>query len=317
MKLRQYQQELQKYKLEILSLEKLKKQQQSLEKQLHHTELNIQKYEQELKNGRKKLNKLDGFSFVNVFYNWIGKQQELQEERYDLLATAELKLIEAQLMYEDLNDDLVDTIYKINAINEEYLIAQIKEIENKIQVYYMANNHVKAAQLNQVLEQQFLLQQLLIEIHEAIVAGKEAQKELTEAAKALSNANNYSTWDLLGGGFIVTTLKHEKLDQSKAYLHRAQIALQRFQNELLDIQEIKNDTLQVDTDGFVKFADFFFDDIFSAWSIHSKISTSTNQISRVLDDVSNTLIALQQKVEIAERKKEQLSAEKDKLISNE
>lgn len=317
MNLRQYQEQLQRYKMEILALEKLKKQQASLIKQLQHAEAEIQKYELDLKNGRIKLNKLEGFSFVNVYRNWTGKQQELKEERLDLLVKAELKLIESQLMYEDLNDDLVDTLYKINAINENYLIDQIKQLENKIQVYYMAHHQEKAAQLDEIIDQQLLVQQLLTEIHEAITAGREAKRKLVEAAEALRSAKDYSTWDMLGGGFIATALKHEKLDNTNATIHSAQIALQRLQNELLDIQEMKRETLQIDTDGFVKFADFFLDDIFSAWSIHSKISTSTNQISRVLDDVSNTLIALQQKLEIAEQKKEQLSAEKTELLSNE
>ncbi|WP_431029896.1 hypothetical protein [Lysinibacillus sp. LZ02] len=318
MNLIELQQQLQSYKMQILSLEKLKKQQASLEHQMKHVAVNIEKYEQDLKDARKKLNKLEGFSFVNVFRTWTGKQQELVEERLDVMATKELKLIEAQLMQEDLNDDLVDTIYKINAVNEPYLIDQIKELENKIQLYYMANHQEKAAILDEIIEQQFLVQPLLTEIHEAITAGKEAQRKLVEAAQALQTAKNYSTWDtFLGGGLIATTLKHEKLDKSNAYLHRAQIALQRFQNELLDIQEMKHETLQIDTDGFVKFADFFFDDVFSAWSIHSKIATSTNQISRVLDDVSNTLLALKHKLEIVEQQKEQLAVKKANLLSDE
>lgn len=318
MNLIELQQQLQSYKMQILSLEKLKKQQASLEHQMKHVAVNIEKYEQDLKDARKKLNKLEGFSFVNVFRTWTGKQQTLLEERLDVTATKELKLIEAQLMQEDLKDDLVDTIYKINAMNESYLIDQIKQLENKIQLYYMANHHEKAAKLDEVIEQQFLVQQLLTEIHEAITAGKEAQRKLVEAAQALQTAKKYSTWDtFLGGGLIATTLKHQELDKSNAYLHRAQIALQRFQNELLDIQEMKHQTLQIGTEGFVKFADFFFDDLFSAWSIHSKIATSTNQISRVLDDVSNTLLALKHKLEIAEQQKERLSVQKANLLSDE
>ena len=84
---------------------------------------------------------------------------------------------------------------------------------------------------------------------------------------------------------------------------------------MLDIQEMKHGTLKIDTDGFVKFADYFFDDIFSEWSIHSKISTAMNQITRVLDDVSNTLLELDRKLAVAERKKRELLEEKDKMLS--
>ena len=66
--------------------------------------------------------------------------------------------VHAQLMHEDLKDDLVDTVYKINAINEPYLVDQIKQLEHKIQVYYMANDPAIAAKLNENIEQQFLVQ---------------------------------------------------------------------------------------------------------------------------------------------------------------
>lgn len=316
MKFNDYQQQLQLCKRQIQTLEKLRKKQATIEIQIKHAEVDIEKYEQDLKIARKKLNKLESFSFVNLFRTWTGKKQELLEQRMDVIAAKELKLIETQLMYEDLKDDLVDTIYKINAINEPYLVDQVKQLENEIQIYYMTNNPEIATKLNENNEQQYLVQQLLTEIHEAIAAGKEAQRKLTEAAQALHKAKNYSTWDtFLGGGLIATALKHDKLDKSNSFLHSAQIALQRFQNELLDIQEMKHGTLEIDTDGFVKFADYFFDDIFSEWSIHSKISTAIDQITRVLDDVSNTLLELNRKLAVAEQKKVELFEEKDKMLS--
>ena len=93
MKLNEYQQQLQLCKMQIRTLEKLRKQQATLESQIKHAEVDIEKYEQDLKKARKKLNKLEGFSFVNLFRTWTGRQQELLEERMDIIAAKELKLI--------------------------------------------------------------------------------------------------------------------------------------------------------------------------------------------------------------------------------
>ena len=315
MKFNDYHQQLQLCKMQIQTLDKLRKQQVTLESQINHAEVNIKKYEQDLKKIRKKLNKLEGFSFVNVLRTWTGKQQEFLEDQMDILAMKELKLIETQLMHEDLKDDLVNTIYKINAINEPNLFDQIEQLEHEINIYYIANDPQKVAELNEIIEQQHVVEQFIKEIREAIVAGKVAQHKLVEASQAIHKAKDYSTWDtFFDGGLIATALKHEELDKSNSYLHSAQIALQRFQNELLDIQEMKDGTLEVDTDGFVKFADYFFDDLFSEWSIHSKISTAMNQITRVLDDVSNTLLELNRKLVVAEQKKVELLEEKDKIL---
>ncbi|MGM9948577.1 MAG: hypothetical protein ACI33P_00560 [Lysinibacillus sp.] len=318
MKLTEMQSKLQDDKRQLKSLEKLKKQKELLDGQIRRAEIDTEKYEHDLREARKRLNKLENFSFVNLFRTWTGRQDELLAEGYDQLASMELKWKESQLIFEDLRGEASELVSKMNAINEPYLVEQIKSMENKIQLYYMANDPSLAKKLNELVEQEFLMQQLIIEITEALQAGNEAQQKLVEATSALDTASNYSTWDtFLGGGILVTAMKHQELDKSNNYIHSAQRALQRFHNELLDVQEMRHESLQIETDGFVKFADYFFDDIFSAWSVHSKIATSKNQIRRVLDDVANTLNELKGKMALAEEKKKQLAAEKSQLLSKE
>lgn len=317
MTLIEMQQKLQEKKGRLLALGKLKKQKEIVEGQLLHAEADIKKYEQSLKEARDRFNKLDNFSFINLFRTWTGRQDELVEEGYDRMAEMELKLIESQLIFEDLNKEAIALQNKIGEIQEEDVVEHIKSLEMKIQIYYMANDPQMADRLNDVTEQELLANQLIIEIDEALEAGRKAQQKLTEAASTLHTASGYSTWDtFFGGGVIATALKHQELDKTNSHIHDAQQALQRFQNELLDIQQMRHGTLQIEADGFVKFADFFFDDLFSAWSIHSKIATSTNQIRRVSDDVANTLNELKKKRALAEEKKKQLVDEKSQLISN-
>lgn len=79
---------------------------------------------------------------------------------------------------------------------------------------------------------------------------------------------------------------------------------------------MKQTALKVDIDGFVTFADYFFDDIFSAWSIHSKIATSQNQLRRVLDDVSNTILGLEGKIEQAKIANQKIQKEKLGILSS-
>lgn len=312
----QLQEGTQNLKLQLLTVEKLKKQKESIERQIQHTERDIESYERQLSETRKQLNKLGGFSFLNLFRTWSGKRDELLEEHLDIIAVKELKLIEAQLTQEDLQDDLVDTVQKMNAIDETFIQQQLTALENKKQLWLMANAPSVASQLTDVIEQELLVKHLIVEITEAISAGKTAITALTDAAESLNSASNLSTWDtFFGGGFIVTALKHGKLDQSNANIHKAQIALQRFQNELLDIQEMKQNAFKVEVDGFVKFSDYFFDDIFSAWSIHSKIATSNNQISRVLDDVSNTLVQLETKLTVALQQQAIILQQKQEILA--
>lgn len=314
MEWQQLQQQAENYRLQLLNVDKWKKQHTTLERLILHANNEVKYYETELVAAKKALEKLEKTSILNLFREWSGKKDELIEQRLDVVAISELKYIEAQLTHEDLQDDLVELMHKINAVNEVYVEQELQKLERKREFWLMQHAPHVAQELTKLLENELLLKQLLIEIHEANDAGKNALSALADAAHSLKSASSYSTWDtFFGGGFIATALKHDKLDESNSAIHKAQISLQRFHNELLDVQQMKHDTLNIDTDGFVKFADYFFDDIFSAWSIHSKISTSMNQISRVQDDVNNTLQQLQMKLDATLEKQQEILTQKQAI----
>jgi len=312
----QLQQQSEQHYIQLLEAEKLNKKIESLEQQIEHAQQDIQKHEQDLKKTRQQLNKLEGFSFVNLFRGWSGKKDELIEENMDQIAVTELKLVEAQLTCKDLQEDRNDLVQQLSTIHVSTIREQLEKIENEKQVWLMANAPAAAKELTDIIEQELLCKQLKTEIHEAIDAGKQALNKLSDAGSKLQDAKSYSTWDtFLGGGFIATALKHEKLDETNGYLHDAQMALQRFQNELLDIEEMRQNTLTVHTDGFVMFTDYFFDNIFTDWSVHSKITSAIDQISRVQDDVANTLSDLKQKLSITTEKENALQEEKQSILN--
>lgn len=312
----QLHQQTEQYHIQLLEAEKLSKKIESLELQIQHAEQNVEQHERDLQNTRQQLNKLEEFSFVNLFRGWSGKKDELIEQNMDSVAVTELKLVEAQLMFKDLQEDRIKLVQQLSMINVSKIREQLKKIEDEKQVWLMANAPAAAKELTSIIEQVILCKQLKIEIHEAIDAGKQAFNKLTDAGSQLQDAKSYSTWDtFLGGGFIATALKHDKLEETNSYLHEAQMALQRFQNELLDIKEMRQNTLEVHTDGFVMFTDYFFDNIFTDWSIHSKITTAIDQISRVQDDVANTLRDLKQKLSMTIEKEQALLIEKESILN--
>lgn len=316
MQWQELQQQTENYQLQLLNVEKLNKKKITVDRLISHAEREIFHYSTELEKARMELDKLEGFSFVNLFREWSGKKDELIEKHLDHVAVMELKLVESQLTLEDLQDDVVDIVHKINAINEPFVYEELKRLNRQKQLWIMQHAPHLADKLNEIVEQELLFKQLIIEINEAIDAGKKALATLTDAGISLHEAETYSTWDtFLGGGFMATALKHEKLGESNGHLHYAQIALQRFSNELLDVKDLRKDAIKIDTDGFIKFTDYFFDNIFTDWSIHSKIAMSMEQIKRVQDDVSNTIQELQNKLKFTLRKEKELQKEKEALLN--
>lgn len=302
--------------LQLKKLNKLQLKDKTLEGQIEKSEHEIKVYTEQLNQIKEKLEHLESFSFINLYRNLTGKQDEIQEEETGKAAALELKINEAKLMKQDLLKDLQNIKQELNQFNEEQLKQQLEMIILKKESWIKENQPEKAQQLQQLEESELHCKNLLIEIEEAKSAGEEALNQLYNALDSLQTASSYSTWDtFLGGGLLATYLKHEKLDESESKIHNAQIALQRFKNELLDIEELDAKNLEVTTDGFVKFADYFFDDIFSAWSIHSKISSSKEQITRVTGDVRNTLNKLKKKQEIVDKEQLIISDKKNAILN--
>lgn len=318
MEWQQLQQQYSDYQLRLRAIEKLTKQKQAIEKQMRRAQREIEGYEAQLIEAKKRLNKLEQFSFLQLFQKWTGKYDEKMEAQFGVVATQELKLIESQLMHEDLQQDLATLTSKIQAEDLVTIAEQFKKITRQKELWLMQHAPKQAEKLNDLLEQQLHVKQLKKEIVEAQEAGATAMCTLMDALENLVKAKDYSTWDtFLGGGLIATAMKHEKLNHSEAYIHKAQMALQRYHNELLDVQNMQHKAFAVEVDGFVKFADYFFDDIFSAWSIHSKIATAIEQLKRVQDDVANTQLMLENKLDYLLEKEKDIAKQREIIFATE
>ena len=118
------------------------------------------------------------------------------------------------------------------------------------------------------------------EIDEAIASGERALVSLKEAQNKLNSARNWGIFDMLGGGLIADIIKHSKMNDASTYLEEAKRDLLVFQKELQDVQETVD--LKVDVDGFLTFADFFFDGIIMDYMVQSKIAEARKQIEQAI-----------------------------------
>lgn len=125
------------------------------------------------------------------------------------------------------------------------------------------------------------------EIREAIAAGRKTLYYLENAQGYLSSAKNWGIWDLLGGGLFVDMMKHSKLDDAQDAMEQARYEMRNFRRELKDVQVPLD--FRVDIDGFLSFADFFFDGIIADWLVQSRIQESREQVEEAIDMVTEIL----------------------------
>ena len=285
----------------------------TIEEQLTDEHLRKDRFEQQLLKERKGVEDLDRFSFLKMFRKLTGKQDELRQKEIAQMAAVEAKWRESQKMITTLEHDLEET--KIEMANPQWsnLDERLELAIAQKKLWIFDNNLPESEIIKSLYQRQDEIHILKREIDEALTAGDEANRALKFTLKKLDCAEDYSLWDMVfGGGIIATALKHSELNEAEDTVHKAQRALQRFHTELVDVREMDLDSLKLERKGFTKFADYFFDDIFSAFSIHSSIQSSQENVEGILNTVEelcNLLGERQREVRNEEEKiNEQLSA---------
>lgn len=302
-------------KMEINRREKAKRKQQTLAEQLETALHKKQEYWTRLKEEQKDVEDLDRFSILKVVRTWTGKQDVIREKEISELAAIEAKYREIEKTVIDLEKDITVNERELEKGDWESLDLEWKQIIEKKKQWLLVNNHAEATRLERLYEQKTILATSIREIIEAITAGNEAKIALKRALKSLESAKDYSTWDtFLGGGIIATSLKHSKLDESEEEIHYAQRSLQRFHTELLDIQKISFENIAIERESFVTFADYVFDDIFSAWSTHSKINNSIDRMEQTLQNLSSISDQLQKQLKETQEKQSNVEIEIAQII---
>ena len=122
------------------------------------------------------------------------------------------------------------------------------------------------------------------EIREARQAGIRAHNSLRQARKRLDSARGWGIYDMLGGGMISSLIKHSKISDAREDVERARKDLEAFSRELRDV-----DLPEVNIDGFLTFADFFFDGLLADLLVQKKINDARAQIDRACVQVEDIL----------------------------
>ena len=131
------------------------------------------------------------------------------------------------------------------------------------------------------------------EIREALVAAQETLELLEQAKALLDSAGNWGLWDMLGGGMLVTYMKHSKMNKAQETMEQAKRSVLRLQKELRDVDRTLDVSLHVDD--FLRFADYFFDGLIADWLVQSRIQEAKEQVTeakRIICRVMDSLRSL-------------------------
>ncbi len=154
------------------------------------------------------------------------------------------------------------------------------------------------------------------EINEALKVGSTASRLADDVLNNLSSAKNWSTWDMLGGGLIADVAKHGRLDEAQSSMESLQVQLSRFRNELADVAIIGG-SFQVNIDGGLRFADYFFDGLFVDWTVYNRIDSSSERVRDTRRQIDKACSQLRVMRKTAEQDEARLRARLEELVKQE
>ena len=302
-KLQQLQEQMARSKQLEAMIKELRNQRDSLTAQVR--ELESIKLEEQA-----DVDRLEGRSLAAFFYNVIGKMDEqLDKERQEAYA-ARVKYDAAARELEGVEADLRRYESELSALRgcEHRYDEVLKEKADAIKAAGGSNGEeiLKLEERNAFLESQKK------ELQEAISAGNAALSTTQQVLSSLDSAEGWGTWDLFGGGLVADLAKHSHLDEAQGAIEQLQSQLRRFKTELADVT-IQTD-MQVNVDGFLRFADYFFDGLFADRAVLDKINQSQSQVQNTKSQIASVLSRLDSMMRTLEQEQVQIKSKLDTLV---
>ena len=306
-----YSEDLRQLRAQMERKRQLEVQVRELQTQREHLTRRVQELQRQMQMEQADVDRLEGHSLAAFFYGVIGKMDEkLTKERREAYA--------ARVKYDAAARELSDLEAELQERNEE--LRSLSGCEARYaQALHARGEALKAAggavgaEIIKLEERLADLESQRRELREAVSAGEAARNTADAILSSLGSAEGWATWDLVGGGLLSDLAKHSHLDEAQRMVEQLQVQLRRFKTELADVT-IQAD-LQISIDGFLRFADYFFDGLFAAWMVLDSIGQSQSQAQETRNQIQLVLDRLEALQRAADREQQETKARLDQVIT--
>lgn len=231
------------------------------------------------------VDKLEGRSLAAFFYYVVGKKDEkLDKERREAYAAA--------VKYDTAAKELTGVLEQIRHLETEAFRLQncekrYEELLHKKADAIKAEGMPGADKIFQLEAKIAFIDNQIKEINEAISCANTAKYTTEDILSKLESAEKWGTFDIWGGGTVAGIAKHCELDDAQERVERLQIQLRKLKTELADVT-IQTD-IHVNVDGFLRFADYFYDGLLADCAVQDQIKQSQSQIISTQNKISDVI----------------------------
>lgn len=221
--------------------------------------------------------KLEKQSLSTFVQNLLGNYEEkLNKEKQDIIQ-AKIELDTAAALHYDALEDL-------EALEGE--ITDLKIRLTSLREQLKTSDPVYHQRITIKEEQQLALKQEEKEIEEAISAGDNVLRVVDRVLEELDSANSMATMDIFMDNIFVDYMKYNKIDNAEKKLKDLEIALDRYQTELKDV-DLQTKVAYEELGEMHRAFDIFFDNIFSDWDTKSTIQRNVRMVEDIMHEVED------------------------------
>ncbi len=258
----------------------------------------------------KDVEQLEGKGVKTLFYKVLGsKEQQLEKERQEYLA-ASLDYNNCQESIELLEFErkiLKEKVANIQVIAE--VVQSLKKKREKEILQSQSEPAIKTALSRNLLATDNLIAERQ-EYLEALGGGKDALQEVNVIYSHLQKAQNWGQWTNQHNS---SRMKFHAIDRAARHLPRAQMNLNNFKRELLDVG-INDNRLILTLNEFSGFNMVFFDNIITDWILQQKLMKSIHAVKQTLTVIDSLLTHIDSKLRGLDQSYRDLIMEKDEIL---
>lgn len=274
------------------------KEKKKLQKQLDDTLNHIAAMEEMLRSLKAEadeewedVDRMESGGFTSKLYSIFGKREEkLNKERSEAEA-AQQKYMDALYTIQQLQKQKEDLSAQLSTMGDpetEYRAAFCRNqeaIERDMGPDGQSYRKLKAEMVT--------LRDTEKEISEAKHAGDRVLSAVQDIQKSLNSASGWGVADMVSDSFLADLAKYGSMDDAKRKMSELQRLMNLYARELRDLNIHLN--VNMDVGDGMRFADYFFDNIFTDMMTYNKIDNMKREIQDVRRQVEHYNRILHQK----------------------
>ncbi len=235
---------------------------------------------------KRDVERIQKESFSTFLLKMVGKYEDIVEKE-------QREEIDAKLAY----DREVTHLATLKA-DMETLALRIDELRQLSRTYENELERLRCqleGRLSEPEGQQYRLLQdkrksyisQMMEVGEALSAARNVKATAMRARESLGKADGWATFDMLASGGVISHLaKYSHVDDAEACFHKLDSQIRTLKTELSDISGVTVVGLG-EISGTERVVNFWFDNIFTDWSVHGQIRGNAETISKLLNSIGS------------------------------